>query len=281
MQHAVDDGYDTIPALAYSLAAQSNNDLDNGRLGEQMTIKIPPHGFDLERALSGVLRESIQRSENVETRYVHAYQALAGFSYLLRKALAQNAVQYRGDTPPAIDVLQPPTTSRIPFASFMSLPLPFTPALAAATRPGNSMITKGFLEDGEWQGYYSYNPTFASIGIPINRVPCRFDAPMRKIRFEVLNTDSNLARATNGMDGIGPFGLDGTIELKTGKVHLVKQYLHSQLKWDWHGVVTGFGIVGTWGREGDLRGFAGRGWFWLWKKEWCESKSKTEKSFAE
>ena len=159
-----------------------------------------------------------------------------------------------------------PAAQKMPFLTMMDLPLPF--AVDASEKFASChlsrMTSKEFFEDGEWVGYYSYG----------TEQWMRFDPPMRGIRFMATpfrtgNLENRLKLYTNGVDNpatdnVGPFGLDGQVSQETGKLTLTKRYSASFV-WDWHCVVTPFGIVGTWGGSGVRR--VG-GWVWLWKASW-------------
>jgi hypothetical protein len=63
-----------------------------------------------------------------------------------------------------------------------------------------------------------------------------------------------------GHDGVAPFTIAGWCDVCTGVVGAIKAY--EMIQWEWHGVVTPFGMVGIWGP-----GWGG-GWWWIWPREW-------------
>jgi hypothetical protein len=152
--------------------------------------------------------------------------------------------------------------SRIPFQSFLNLPVPFSKSplnnLQSSYLP--TMTSKSFLEDGEWVGYYTVAST------PLN--PARFDTPVHGIKFVTRPDplgDALKIKAT-GKDSHGDFELVGLIAFD-GKVELKKStrndYRNQPQKW--HGQMIPFGIAGHWApfhRNG--------GEFWLFKKEWMD-----------
>jgi hypothetical protein len=67
-----------------------------------------------------------------------------------------------------------------------------------------------------------------------------------------------------GADDVGSFTLEGAFDTKTGVVIAVKTYVGTH-RWEWHGVITPFGMVGVWGI-----GAGTYGWWWIWPREWSE-----------
>jgi hypothetical protein len=152
--------------------------------------------------------------------------------------------------------------SRIPFQSFMHLPIPFSKPplnnLQSSYLP--TMTSKSFLEDGEWVGYYTVPST------PLN--PARFDTPVHGIKF--VTRPDPLGDAFkikgSGKDSHGDFELVGLIAFN-GKVELRKSIRtdYRNPPQGWHGQMTPFGIVGHWGRF-----HRNGGELWLFKKEWMD-----------
>jgi hypothetical protein len=158
-----------------------------------------------------------------------------------------------------------PSIDRIPFHSVSDVPLPYT------LDPFNGchipkMATADFL-DGEWLGYYADNRGA--------RLSMTLDRPMASIPLRATlipgghgsqpYIDIETVPDRPCSDAHGPFQLRGNIEMD-GLVHLRKTYLNTNWQWDWRGYLCPFGMVGAWGNRGD--GFGG--YFWIWKKEWCE-----------
>jgi hypothetical protein len=69
-----------------------------------------------------------------------------------------------------------------------------------------------------------------------------------------------------GYDGIGQFTISGECNERTGIVSAIKAY--ETHEWVWHGMLTPFGIVGTWGPRWD------GGWFWIWPQEWSPTTAQ-------
>jgi hypothetical protein len=152
--------------------------------------------------------------------------------------------------------------SRIPFQSFMNLPVPFSNSplnnLQSSYLP--TMTSKSFLEDGEWVGYYTVAST------PLN--PARFDTPVHGIKFVTRPDPLGDAFKINGTGKCshGDFELVGLIAFD-GKVELRKNIGtdYRNPPQGWHGQMTPFGIVGHW-----VRFHRNRGDLWLFKKEWMD-----------
>jgi hypothetical protein len=202
----------------------------------------------------------------VARKHSMANTAVGLFSFHLRKTLLgtiRNLSNSSHPPPPSpIALLHPPTTTDIPFASMMDLPLPFTLHATEnfATCHLRTMTSREFLENGTWAGYYCFS-------MPrIDNNSLRFDPPMSGIRFRISRHPSQPGTwmmAGDGVDGVGAFVLLGEIDSETGRIVMKKQYqIGVTWAWDWCAVMTPFGIVGSWGRP-DYGG-----WFWLWKTEW-------------
>ena len=67
-----------------------------------------------------------------------------------------------------------------------------------------------------------------------------------------------------GADGVGSFTLQGVADTEAGVMNATKAYVGAHL-WNWLGVITPFGMVGTWGIGRDS------GSWWIWPQEWSES----------
>jgi hypothetical protein len=117
-----------------------------------------------------------------------------------------------------------------------------------------------------WAGYYTY---FGMVHL---------DLPMYlELRFKPLPLDSDIVSESiesicihyflgKGHDGAGPFTISGKCYEHTGVVRAIKTYeTHS---WWWDGVLTPFGIAGTWGPRW------GGGWFWIWPQEWSPTTAR-------
>ena len=70
-----------------------------------------------------------------------------------------------------------------------------------------------------------------------------------------------------GHDHVGTFTLKGSCNIHTGAMAATKAYaMHS---WIWRGMVTPFGMAGTWGLE------SGSGWWWIWPQGWSNDPATT------
>ena len=111
-----------------------------------------------------------------------------------------------------------------------------------------------------WAGYYTAGvnemhdpPMFFKLYLV---PPPSTDAAANKVYFR-----------GEGADGVGSFTLQGETDTETGVVNAVKTYVGAHL-WNWHGMITPFGMVGVWGM-----GRAPYGWWWIWPREWSERSS--------
>jgi len=74
-----------------------------------------------------------------------------------------------------------------------------------------------------------------------------------------------------GHDRAGTFTIDGACDTRAGTVSAIKDYeAHG---WEWRGVITPFGMVGTWGRSG----WSG-GWWWIWPREWSPTTTQRDRA---
>ncbi len=213
---------------------------------------IEPVAFKITRAeqLGTTLSDAY-----VTLKHILANGAVGPLVYFVRRALAQGTIirRYPVPRPP----ISPPDLRRIPFSSFMRLPLPYSVSATAdfATCHLAAMATPEFLQDGEWVGYYSYSGPAAVPSVT-------FDDPCREIRFKVTPAGGVLhLQVERALDAIGRFSLTGQLTVRTGEFTLAKDYGVGHA-WTLLGVLTPFGLVGTWGTPG------WGGWFWFWKAEW-------------
>jgi len=167
-------------------------------------------------------------------RLIQATAAVGTFAVLLCGALTHgnSARRWQGITSAHL-----PKPRSIPFSLMMD---PFMPYCANAAKdfPAchlSKLTSPEFLEDGEWFGFYSHD----------NHERMSFGLPMHNVRFRENSSIDNRRVHAAGMDGVGSFDLDGVV-VPDGKVRLTKRY-HRGPVWRWTGVVTPFGIVGTWG----------------------------------
>ena len=156
-----------------------------------------------------------------------------------------------------------PPPSAIPLATLVPPPTPFAPAddgagecpfvlrhVRAATEPA-------FVADGEWVGYYAHANS------------ARVDPAMRRVRFYArAAAEATHLHADDAIDDFGRFHLRGEICRTSGRLRMRKEY-DAGFGWDWAGLATPFGMIGTWGSSYWGQENLG-GWFWLWKKAWSE-----------
>ncbi|KAF2463052.1 uncharacterized protein BDR25DRAFT_246547 [Lindgomyces ingoldianus] len=164
-----------------------------------------------------------------------------------------------------------PSPSRIPFQTFMDIPLPLRNTGEDFTKCHINKMTSANFLTGDWIGYYNDLRGWG------RRERFYLDPPMRRIRLIARpvslseksspNDKTIIDGVSGGVDGFHTFSLSGMVSAN-GDVKLRKTYIHQGWSWMWWGVVTPFGIVGAWGREHEGR-FGGH--FWIWKNEWCES----------
>ncbi|KAI9434368.1 hypothetical protein H4582DRAFT_1856017 [Lactarius indigo] len=112
-----------------------------------------------------------------------------------------------------------------------------------------------------WVGYYTITRTVERMNDPpmffkLYFAPPPADAAANKVYFR-----------GDGADGVGSFTLEGSSDTQTGVVIARKTYV-GEHSWEWHGVMTPFGMVGVWGTE--TQNF---GWWWVWPQEWSERSS--------
>lgn len=98
------------------------------------------------------------------------------------------------------------------------------------------------------------------------------DVPMANIEFTAHDVDEEMyvVSAMNCEDFHGRFNFEGTVNRKTSRIRLIKQYINAH-RWRYDGVMTPFGIAGTWG-FGDANS---RGSFWLFKSGHADQPSDT------
>lgn len=209
---------------------------------------------------------SPENQEMVITKHATANRAAGIFNRELQTAMHANRIPTFRNVPavPAASVV-PPAVSNIPLFSVMDAPSPF-PSKADGTfgmRHLRLMTSCKFLEEGEWAGYYCYSRDLR--GTDAN-LQVHFDQPMHGIRFSTstqIDDPTTLEVYATGMDDLDGFHLTGEISSQTGRVILRKRYAHGVV-WDYFGLMTPFGIVGSWGRD------SWGGWFWLWPVAWSE-----------
>ncbi|VDB84521.1 unnamed protein product [Peniophora sp. CBMAI 1063] len=106
-----------------------------------------------------------------------------------------------------------------------------------------------------WGGYYGYYAR--SIG--------RYRDPPMILDLAVAVAQEDMIHLFGeGQDNVGSFTLSVRVARRTGLFDGIKSYTHDQLRWDWRGCVTPFGLVGRWGDRHQ------GGPVWIWPREWSE-----------
>lgn len=146
----------------------------------------------------------------------------------------------------------PPKLEKIPLKELLDFGLPFSELPTYGKLP--MIISRSFLEDGEWVGYYNLGMDIMNASI---------DPPMQRIRFQTEEVDEHgkIKLKSSGVDRVGGFDLTGWVR-RDGKVRINKDYAPGP-QWDWDGMLGPLGIIGSWGTGGRSYGM-----FWIWKKEW-------------
>ncbi len=154
----------------------------------------------------------------------------------------------------------PPTATNIPFQSFMDLSLPFSKAGLEEFQSSHLevMVSKAFLEDGDWAAYYSIGMEARSQGDQM-----LFRPPMTDIRFSVVGTEEERFQlAATGADPEGPLTADGSVDLD-GNMEMEETNWGGG-NWMWKVKMCPIGLFGTWGTRQVDNGF-----LWMFKRDWC------------
>ena len=123
----------------------------------------------------------------------------------------------------------------------------------------------------QWAGYYTVGRQGTDLDPPmfleLYSIPAPTAPPPSNVeidRHECIFFDGG------GHDGVGTFTLRGNCHMLTGTVVVTKAY--ATHLWIWRGMVTPFGMAGTWGPWG--LGSA-NGWWWVWPREWSNDPATT------
>jgi hypothetical protein len=160
-----------------------------------------------------------------------------------------------------------PSLYYIPLASLLDYPVPFrTPASSFAKCHLSVQALVGYLA-GRWKGWTT----------DTRRLSGSLVAPIRNMQLVVREVDADcvldaavvIDEESQGMDNLGPFKYSGHATTD-GEVYMNKTYLveagNTRGPYRLKGVVTPFGISGTWTLNRDNGTI---GYFWFWKDEWC------------
>ncbi|KZV60534.1 hypothetical protein PENSPDRAFT_340371 [Peniophora sp. CONT] len=104
-----------------------------------------------------------------------------------------------------------------------------------------------------WGGYYG----FYARGL--NGMTHRDPPMILELAVAVVQEDM-IHLFGEGQDNVGSFTLSVRVARRTGLFDGIKSYTQNQIRWDWRGCVTPFGLVGRW--EG--------GPVWIWPRDWSE-----------
>lgn len=198
-----------------------------------------------------VLKEQLQRSIGfLNEGLYHPTSPYSTFAIFFTHEILARCQKLRA----AARWIIPPKADRIPLRELLDFGLPFTNLPPGGKLP--MIISRSFLEDGEWVGYYSLRMDIMGASI---------DPPMKRIRFQTEEVDDHgkIMLKSRGVDMVGGFDLTGWITTE-GKVRLNKDYAVGP-QWDWDGMLGPLGIIGSWASSGRAHGM-----FWIWKKEWSE-----------
>ena len=159
-----------------------------------------------------------------------------------------------------------------------------TPSLSSSSpirpwlRPrlaGTPLATLSSTTGRAWAGYYTIIPTGGRelpMFLELRSVPPLPDTD--------ADTDADAVTAGSelepelvyfsgeGHDGVGTFKVAGACDPCTGTVSAIKSYTSMTLWWEWRGMVTPFGMAGTWGPTWD------GGWWWIWPREWSPATTR-------
>jgi hypothetical protein len=159
-----------------------------------------------------------------------------------------------------------PEVSRMPFHTWMNIPMVYGSERRAFYDCHMWWASTPQFVSGTWIGYYSdervQNPSLDEPMHSINLIARKSDLPNPGRVRTVIDI------ASQGRDGVGKFTLHGHIRFD-GNVLLTKRY-DAGWEWIYKGFVTPFGIAGSWGD----RHYDDVGYFWLWKKDWCNPEAK-------
>jgi hypothetical protein len=115
-----------------------------------------------------------------------------------------------------------------------------------------------------WAGHFTYGGSSDMSDPPmiINLYfasPPSANAAANKVYFRGEGAE------TYAPNSAAPFTLEGAADTENGVVIAAKRY-SGGTRWEWHGVITPFGMVGVWGT-----GTQASGWWWIWPQEWSET----------
>lgn len=171
-----------------------------------------------------------------------------------------------------------PSVHRLPFASTLGSPIPFSTPAGVFTRCCPSGLELTSYLDGDWLGWCRDSGRYQGHPIP---------PPSENIHFKIshphppyASSIAALISSATGNDAWGAFTLEGTVSTD-GEVSLKKVYAEQQLyflsseqgaTYRYRGGITPFGISGMFEKEIRYHTCGLRrqpeGHFWFWKKDW-------------
>lgn len=159
-----------------------------------------------------------------------------------------------------------PEVARMPFHKWMDIPMVYLKDSKVLWQGHIAkMATPSFIS-GVWQGYYTDDRDGEhNLEDPMHDVNLSTSEPHS---HPESNTKTVIDGSSRGRDRVGRFTIHGAV-YNDGEVLMTKQY-SGGWEWSYKGFVTPFGIAGIWGdEEWDFGGY-----FWLWKKEWCDPAAR-------
>jgi hypothetical protein len=131
--------------------------------------------------------------------------------------------------------------------------------LLSSAGGGEGDVSDGCRGRRQWAGYYTVGANGTSLDPPMFLELYSSRAPTAPPNVE-LDHHECMYFDGEGHDGVGTFTLKGSCDMLTGTVVAAKAYVMES--WTWRGMVTPFGMAGTWGPWADS------GWWWIWPQEW-------------
>jgi hypothetical protein len=247
---------------------------------------FPPEGFLI-----------LERRTRISESYFGVFLFQAIFYIMLHLDAARSSTSERPPLLAPHPHFNPRSSPSYSYYSYLGVDTPIRPGTPTITKPQRCSLTTipssspfplpwSFFEDlrpwlynglagtpladlsltngNAWAGYYTY---FGRAG---------YDPPMY-LELHAMpppppdpDDDTDHSRTQyfygEGHDGTGPFTIGGSCDIDDGVVQATKVYETHQ--WDWHGMLTPFGMGGVWGVGLDC------GWWWIWPREWSSATAR-------
>ena len=128
---------------------------------------------------------------------------------------------------------------------------------------GTPLARLSSTSGGRWAGHFTYGGASKMSDPPMIIElylvpPTSATAAANKVYFRGQGAETYAT-------AVSSFTLEGASDTENGVVIATKKY-GGGTRWDWHGVITPFGMVGVWGH-----GTQASGWWWIWPQEWSET----------